>query len=85
MQIVPGNAFSSTVSGSAPRGGIDRSTAHAHAEAHGRSQAAGAARPGEAAHDSQAARTQRVQAVERPIPSEIRSDAPPGSAIDILV
>jgi len=85
MQIVPGNALSSTVSGSAPRGGIDRSAPDAQAAAHGRLQSTGASHPGQAARSSHAAESQRVHHVERPIPFAARADAPPGSVIDILV
>ncbi len=82
MQIVPGNAFSQTVSGSAPAGGAHRpaatvrptvSSPQAPQTAGPRSDAGG--QPANAS----------ASRIERPIPAEQRANLPPGSIIDIRV
>lgn len=82
MQIVPGNALTQSVSGSA---GASRAEPHAQAVSHGKAQAAGAARPGQAAPGGDVALAQRANHIERPIPSEPRPNAAPGSVLDIRV
>jgi hypothetical protein len=85
MQIIPGNALTHTVSGSAPAGGSNRTQPDAQAAIHGKTQAAGAARPGQPPAGGNVVRAQGSQHVERPLPSEARPNMPPGSIIDIRV
>ena len=83
MQIVPGNALSQSISGSAAN--TSRTDPHVQAEVHGKAQAAGAANPGKVAAGGDVAAAQRANHIERPIPAEPRPNAAPGSVIDIRV
>ena len=85
MQIIPGNALTHTVAGSAPAGGANRTQPDAQATQHARAQSAGAARPGQPPAGGSAFRAQGGQHIERPIPTEARPNMPPGSIIDIRV
>jgi len=80
IQIVPGNAFSASVSGSAPAGGAHRSTPEVQ------TQAVRQADPSTGRQRADTtARSDSANQVERPIPVEQRANMPPGSIIDIRV